>query len=81
MATGWESKSVLEQQLSTQTPFIEAEKERISREKAIRTRELQTLRLSCARVREQLQRSQNPRYSELLQRELHHLEDELARKR
>jgi hypothetical protein len=81
MATGWESKSVLEQQLSTQTPFIEAEKERISREKAIRTRELQTLTLSCARVREQLQRSQNSRYSELLQHELHHLEGELARKR
>ena len=81
MATGWESKSVLEQQLSTQTPFIEAEKERISREKAIRTRELQTLTLSCARVREQLQRSQSSRYSELLQHELHHLEDELARKR
>jgi hypothetical protein len=81
MATGWESKSVLEQQLSTQTPFIEAEKERISREKAIRTRELQTLTLSCARVREQLQRSQSQRYSELLQHELHHLEGELARKR
>ena len=81
MATGWESKSVLEQQLSNQTPFIEAEKERISREKAIHTRELQTLKLSCARVREQLQRSQSQRYSELLQHELHHLEGELARKR
>ena len=81
MATGWESKSVLEQQLSTQTPITEAEKERISREKAIRARELQTLNLSCARVREQLERSQSPRYSELLQHELHHLERELASKR
>jgi hypothetical protein len=81
MATGLESKSVLEQQLLTETPFLEAEKERISREKAIHTRELQTLKLSCARVREQLQRSQSPRYSELLQHELHHLEDELTRKR
>lgn len=80
MATGWESKSVLEQQLTTQS-LTEIEKERISREKAVRTRELQTLNLSCARVREQLERSQSPRYSELLQRELHHLERELARKR
>jgi transcription initiation factor IIE alpha subunit len=81
MATGWESKSVLEQQLSTQPLIITEEKERISREKAIHTREVQTLKLSCARVKEQLQRSQSSRYSELLQRELHHLESELARKR
>jgi hypothetical protein len=80
MATGWESKSVLEQQLTTQA-LTEIENERISREKAVRTRELQTLNLSCARVKEQLERSQSPRYSELLQRELHHLERELARKR
>jgi hypothetical protein len=80
MVTGWESKSVLEQQLTTQA-LTEIEKERISREKAVRTRELQTLNLSCARVKEQLERSQSPRYSELLQRELHHLERELASKR
>jgi hypothetical protein len=80
MATGWESKSVLEQQLTTQA-LTEIENERISREKAVRTRELQTLNLSCARVKEQLERSQSPRYSELLQRELHHLERELASKR
>jgi len=80
MATGWESKSVLEQQLSTQTPITEAEKERITREKAIHVREVQTLKLSCARVKEQMQRSQSSRYNELLQRELHHLESELARK-
>ncbi len=81
MSTGLESKSVLDQQLSTQTAFTEADKERIFREKAIQAREVQTLKLSCARVKEQLQRSQSSRYSELLQRELHHLESELARKR
>ena len=80
MATVLEGKSVLEQQLSTQTTITEAEKERVSREKAIRMREVQSLKLSCARVKEQLQRSQNSRYSELLQRELRHLESELARK-
>ena len=81
MATGWESKSVLEQQLSTQTSITEAEKEKVFREKAMHTREVQTLKLSCARVKEQLQRSQSSRYSELLERELRHLESELARKR
>jgi hypothetical protein len=81
MATGWESKSVLEQQISLQSPLTELEKERVAREKAIHTREQQALKLSCARVREQLQRSQSSRYSELLQRELHHLESELARSR
>ena len=81
MATGWESKSVLEQQLSTQISITEAEKEKVFREKAMRTREVQTLKLSCARVKEQLQRSQSSRYNELLERELHHLESELARKR
>jgi len=81
MSTGLESKSVLDQQLATQTAFTEADKERVFREKAMHTREVQTLKLSCARVKEQLQRSQSSRYSELLQRELHHLESELARKR
>jgi len=81
MATGWEIKSVLEQQLSTHPSITEAEKERVLREKATRTREVQTLKLSCARVKEQLQRSQSSRYSELLERELRHLESELARKR
>ena len=79
MANGSESNSVLEQQSTTEIPLSDAEKERIARAKAIHTREVQTLRLSCARVREQMQRSQNPRYSELLERELRHLEKELAR--
>jgi len=79
MANGSEVKSVLEHQPTTEIPLSEEEKERISREKAVHMREVQTLRLSCARVREQMQRSQNARYSELLERELRHLEKELAR--
>ena len=79
MAKGWESKSVLEQQTATETTLTEEDKERISREKAIHMREVQALKLSRARVREQLERSQNMRYSELLQRELNHLDNELAR--
>jgi len=79
MANGSEVKSVLEQQPTTEFPLSDEEKERSSRAKAVHMREVQTLRLSCARVREQMQRSQNPRYSELLERELRHLEKELAR--
>jgi hypothetical protein len=79
MANGWESKSVLEQQIASDSPLTEEEKERISREKALYMREVQTLQLSCARVREQMQRSQSPRYNELLERELNHLQTELAR--
>jgi transcription initiation factor IIE alpha subunit len=79
MANGSETKSVLEQQTTNEFLLSDAEKERISHAKAIHMREVQTLRLSCARVREQMQRSHNVRYSELLERELRHLEKELAR--
>jgi transcription initiation factor IIE alpha subunit len=79
MANGWESKSVLEQQTTQEFLPSTEDKARISRAKAVHMREVQTLRLSCARVREQMERSQNARYSEMLERELRHLEGELAR--
>jgi hypothetical protein len=79
MANGSETKSVLEQQITKDIPLTDEEKENIFRANAMHMREVQTLRLSCARVREQMQRSQSPRYSELLERELRHLEKELAR--
>lgn len=71
--------SVQEQQSATDTFLTDQEKERNFRAKALQVREVQAVELSCARVREQLQRSQNPRYSELLERELHHLETQLSR--
>jgi transcription initiation factor IIE alpha subunit len=79
MANGSEANSVLEQQTTNEFFLSDQEKERTARVKAIHMREVQTLELSCARVREQMQRSHNARYSEMLERELRHLEKELAR--
>jgi hypothetical protein len=71
--------SVQEQQPATNTFLTDQEKERSFRARALQACEVQSVELSCARVREQLQRSQNARYSELLERELHHLETQLSR--
>jgi hypothetical protein len=79
MANGSEVHSVLDRQPQKEFPLSDEEKQRVSRVKAGHMREVQTLKLSCARVREQMQRSHNTRYSELLERELRHLETELAR--
>lgn len=78
MARGWESKSVEEQQSeAAKAPLTAEGKERLTQEKAERARKVQALKLMKARVREQLDRSQNPRYNEVLQRELEHIEKEL----
>lgn len=78
MAKGWESKSVEEQQsLASQSPLTDAERERMSKERAERTRSLQALNLSRARVIQQVERCTNDRYRELLQKELDHLDSEI----
>ncbi len=78
MARGWESKSVEEQQnQSLQKPLTQEDKDRLSRQKAEKMRKIQALQLNRARIREQLERSSNDRYKELLNRELEHLEKEL----
>ncbi len=78
MARGWESKSVEEQQnQSLQKPLTQEDKDRLSRLKADKMRQIQALQLNRARIREQLERSSNDRYKELLNRELEHLEKEL----
>ena len=84
MARGWESKSVEEQQQVSQqtqeaatTQIAAGDKDEADRQKAEKTRKVQAINLACARVREQLERSANPRYVELLNAELKHLEDEL----
>jgi hypothetical protein len=80
MARGWESKSVEEQQSEAAKPALTSEdKERLTKEKAERQRKVQALNLMKARVKEQLERSQNARYNELLQNELGHIEKQLAK--
>lgn len=79
MARGWESKSVEEQQSeATQIALTADAKERLTQEKAERARKVQALKLMKARVREQLERSQNERYVVLLKRELDHIEAQLV---
>ena len=76
MARGWESKSVEEQQ----SEFANSRERKGSLSLAEEQRLLrrQSLELNRARVLEQLKRSQNPRYTEILNRELEQLDRELA---
>jgi hypothetical protein len=77
MARGWESKSVEEQQNQAQQTTTQDEKDALKRLDAEKMRTIQALRLNRARIREQIERSTNDRYKELLGRELEHLEHEL----
>jgi hypothetical protein len=78
MARGWESKSVEEQQSQAQQQTIsQEEKDALKRRDAEKMRKIQGLKLNRARIREQIERSTNERYKELLGRELEHLEQEL----
>jgi len=72
---------VEEQQSQDSKPLTAEDKERISLEKAKTMRQIQALELNRARIREQIERSANPRYNELLNRELEHLEAQLAKLR
>ncbi len=77
MARGWESKSVEEQQ----SEFGRNSGEKmapLSPEDENRLRHRQSLELNRARVLEQLKRSQNPRYTEMLKKELEQLDRELG---
>jgi hypothetical protein len=78
MARGWESKSVEEQQSEAANAITSAEqKDIITKQKAERARKLQGLTLMRARVREQLERSQNPRYVEVLRSELEQIDKQI----
>jgi hypothetical protein len=77
MARGWESKSVEEQQNQSQQTISQDEKDALKRQNAEKMRKIQALKLNRARIREQIERSTNDRYKELLGRELEHLEHEL----
>lgn len=77
MARGWESKSVEEQQNQAQQTVSQDEKDALKRQDAEKMRKIQALKLNRARIREQIERSTNDRYKELLGRELDHLEQEL----
>jgi hypothetical protein len=78
MAKGWESKSVEEQQsLATQVSVSEEERERLSRERVEKLRQVQALQMNRARVVEQLGKTGNDRYRGMLQQELDFLQAEI----
>jgi hypothetical protein len=83
MANGWESKSVEEQQIDQQEQIrsqeIVDEKERLGRLKAEEARKVQALRLTRARICEQMSRTSNERYTLLLNSELQQIDGELTK--
>ena len=83
MANGWESKSVEAQQIDVQEQIrsqeIVDEKERVGRLQAVEARKVQALKMTRARIREQLSRTSNERYTLLLNTELQQIDDELAK--
>jgi hypothetical protein len=87
MANGWESKSVEAQQETQQfdqseqlrVQAVADDKERVGRLKAQEARKVQALQLTRARIREQLSRTSNERYTLLLNTELQQIEGELAK--
>jgi hypothetical protein len=83
MANGWESKSVemqeIDQQEQIRSQEVVDEKERVGRLKAEEARKVQALTLTRARIREQLSRTSNERYTLLLNTELQQIDGELAK--
>jgi hypothetical protein len=83
MANGWESNSAEAQQIDQPEQIraqeIVDEKERVGRLKAEEARKVQALQLTRARIREQLARTSNERYTLLLNTELQQIESDLAK--
>jgi hypothetical protein len=78
MARGWESKSVEAQIESTAAGETANTIGRLSPEQVDLLRKKEGLLLSRARVLQDLEAARNPRYRDMLQEALHHLERELA---
>jgi hypothetical protein len=83
MANGWESKSVEEQQ-SLQEEMVQSQagaevREQQARQDAADLRKVQALKLTRARICEQLSRSSSERYTSLLNTDLQQIEGELLK--
>jgi len=76
VARGWESKSVEAQQEEASVKSAPG-KPHLTREGAVRLREKEKLRLSLESVRQQLERSHDPRHRALLERARADLEAKL----
>ncbi len=79
MARGWESKSVESQIESAQSRPSRVRGTELSATQIKVVREKENIRLSRTRVLHELETSKNPRYVELLNRELKVLEEKLRK--
>ncbi len=77
MARGWESKSV-ESQIESAQSESKSRGPRLTTEEANRLRERESLELSRKRVLHDLGTAVNPRYREILQSALAHLDKQLT---
>ena len=77
MARGWESKSV-ESQIESAQSESKSGSPRLTPEETARLRERESLELSRRRVLRDLDSAANPRYREILQSALAHLDRRLA---
>ena len=81
MARGWESKAVEEQQHQAQTvehATTADEKDNLNRLRTEKLRKIQALSLTRARICEQIERTTQDRYKQLLDSELKHIDHELS---
>jgi len=79
MARGWESKSVESQIESAQSQPRAAIRATLTEAQLKRLREREILTLSRTRVSREMESSRNPRYLELLTRELQAIEQQLQK--
>jgi len=77
MARGWESKSV-ESQIESAESRRAVRGVAISAQEAERNKKRESLQLSRTRVLHDLETANNPRYREILQAALKHLDDKLS---
>ena len=79
MARGWESKSVDAQIDAAESRSLRVVGSELSAAQITRVRERENIQLSRTRVMRELETSKNPRYVQLLNRELKVLEEKLQR--
>lgn len=78
MARGWESKEIESQIEAAEARATAARKKRVSAEQIRLERERESIELSRTRVAQDLASALNPKYREMLQRSLAHLDEKLA---
>ena len=78
MARGWESKSIASQIESAESRRAVTRSPEISAAEAERIRQRQSLTLSRTRVLHDLEHANNPRYRQVLEAALKHLDEKLA---